>query len=52
VEAGANVLVDDEPDRLVKAVAEARMPQERPLLYGDGHAAARIAEALYTLSRA
>ena len=26
VEAGANVLVDDDPDRLVKAVAEARMP--------------------------
>ena len=50
VEAGANVLVDDDPERLVKAVAEARMPQERPQLYGDGHAAARIAEALYTLS--
>ncbi len=50
VEAGANVLVDDDPDRLVKAVAEARMPQERPQLYGDGQAAARIAEALYTLS--
>jgi UDP-GlcNAc3NAcA epimerase len=52
VEAGANVLVDDDPDRLVKAVAEARMPLERPQLYGDGHAAARIAEALYTLTRA
>jgi UDP-N-acetylglucosamine 2-epimerase len=52
VEAGANVLVDDDPDRLVKAVAEARMPHERPQLYGDGHAAARIAEALYTLTRA
>ena len=51
VEAGANVLVDDDPDRLVKAVAEARMPLERPQLYGDGHAAARIAEALYTLTR-
>ena len=36
VEAGANVLVDDDPDRLVKAVAEARMPDERPQLYGDG----------------
>jgi UDP-N-acetylglucosamine 2-epimerase len=52
VEAGANVLVDDNPDRLVKAVAEAQMPHERPQLYGDGHAAARIAEALYTLTRA
>ena len=50
VEAGANVLVDDDPDRLVAAVASARMPIERPPLYGDGHAAARIAEALYTLS--
>ena len=29
VEAGANVLVDDDPERLVKAVAAARMPPER-----------------------
>jgi len=50
VEVGANVLVDDDPDRLVQAVADARMPDERPQLYGDGHAAERIAEALYTLS--
>jgi len=49
VEAGGNVLVDDDPDRLVAAVASARMPAEPPQLYGDGHAAARIAEALYTL---
>ena len=49
VEAGGNVLVDDDPDRLVAAVASARMPAEPPRLYGDGHAAARIAEALYTL---
>jgi UDP-N-acetylglucosamine 2-epimerase len=47
VEAGANVLVDDDPDRLVEAVANARMPQDRPQLYGDGHAAERIAAALY-----
>jgi UDP-N-acetylglucosamine 2-epimerase len=47
VEAGANVLVDDDPDRLVDAVANARMPAERPALYGDGHAAGRIAAALY-----
>jgi hypothetical protein len=25
------------------------MPEEQPQLYGDGKAAARIAEALYTL---
>jgi UDP-GlcNAc3NAcA epimerase len=47
VEAGANVLVDDDPDRLVEAVRAARMPTKRPELYGDGHAAGRIAAALY-----
>jgi UDP-GlcNAc3NAcA epimerase len=51
VEVGANVLVDDDPERLVRAVDEARMPNERPQLYGDGRAAERIAEALYTLRR-
>jgi UDP-N-acetylglucosamine 2-epimerase len=47
VELGANVLVDDDADRLVEAVANAHMPAERPQLYGDGHAADRIAAALY-----
>ena len=47
VEAGANVLVDDDPLALERAVATARMPEERPQLYGDGHAARRIAAALY-----
>jgi UDP-N-acetylglucosamine 2-epimerase len=47
VEAGANVLVDDDPGRLAEAVRTARMPEERPELYGDGHAAGRIAAALY-----
>jgi UDP-N-acetylglucosamine 2-epimerase len=47
VEAGANVLVDDDPDAIVRAVAEARMPVERPVLYGDGQASGRIAAALY-----
>jgi UDP-N-acetylglucosamine 2-epimerase (non-hydrolysing)/UDP-GlcNAc3NAcA epimerase len=50
VELGANVLVDDDPDRLVTAVAGAIMPAKRPQLYGDGHAAERIAETLVTLS--
>ena len=36
VEVGANVLVDDDPERLAAAVAAARMPAERPPLYGDG----------------
>jgi UDP-GlcNAc3NAcA epimerase len=43
---GANVLVDDDPDRIVAAVASARMPAERPPLYGDGRASERIAAAL------
>jgi UDP-GlcNAc3NAcA epimerase len=46
VEAGANVLVDADPERLAAAVAAARMPDERPPLYGEGHASARVAAAL------
>src|SRR5207253_1613421 len=46
VEAGANVLVDDDPERLAAAVAAARMPEERPELYGDGRASERVAAAL------
>ena len=46
VELGANVLVDDDPERIMAAARETRMPDERPHLYGDGHAAERIAEAL------
>src|SRR5690349_17694492 len=46
VETGANVLVDDDPDRIASATAEARMPEERPQLYGDGHASERVADAL------
>jgi len=52
VEAGANVLVDDDPARLAAAVARARMPEDRPQLYGDGAAADRIAALLGTLARA
>jgi UDP-GlcNAc3NAcA epimerase len=51
VRVGANTLVDDDPDRIVAAVQEARMPNPRPDLYGDGRAAERIADVLYTLSR-
>jgi len=43
---GANVLVDDDPDALVAAVANAQMPAKRPALYGDGHASERIAQVL------
>ena len=52
VETGANTLVDDDPERLAEAVATARMPGERPQLYGDGHAAERIAQSLVRLRRA
>jgi UDP-GlcNAc3NAcA epimerase len=47
VTAGANILVDDDPEALTAAVAAARMPEERPVLYGDGRAAEHIAAALY-----
>jgi UDP-N-acetylglucosamine 2-epimerase (non-hydrolysing)/UDP-GlcNAc3NAcA epimerase len=50
VDAGANVLVDADPERIAAAVREARMPAERPRLYGDGRASERIAETLVTLS--
>jgi UDP-N-acetylglucosamine 2-epimerase len=46
VETGANVLVDDDPERIAEALRSARMPPERPVLYGDGHASRRIATAL------
>jgi UDP-N-acetylglucosamine 2-epimerase len=46
VELGANVLVDDDPDRLVEAVENARMPDIRPHLYGDGHASEKVAAVL------
>jgi len=47
VAAGANVLVDDDPEAIGGAVAQARFPDEAPQLYGDGHASERIAAALY-----
>jgi UDP-N-acetylglucosamine 2-epimerase len=47
VELGANVLVDDDPERLVEAVSTAQIPENRPQLYGDGQAAELIAAALY-----
>src|SRR5207248_2182229 len=41
VEAGGNVLVDDDPDAIVSAVAEARFPDDAQPLYGDGDASGR-----------
>jgi UDP-GlcNAc3NAcA epimerase len=49
VEVGANRLVDDDPEELARAVEEARLPPDRPDLYGDGHAADKIADLLCTL---
>jgi UDP-N-acetylglucosamine 2-epimerase len=51
VEAGANVLVDDDPERIGAAAATARFPPDAPPLYGDGNAAPRIAAALARLRR-
>jgi UDP-N-acetylglucosamine 2-epimerase len=45
VAAGANALT--EPAGLATAVAAARFPADAPPLYGDGHAAERIAASLY-----
>jgi UDP-GlcNAc3NAcA epimerase len=49
VELGANILVDDDPEAIAKAAAGAQMPADRPQLYGDGHAADRIADTLISL---
>jgi UDP-GlcNAc3NAcA epimerase len=46
VEAGANTLVDDDPARIETAIESARMPAERPQLYGDGYASERISQTL------
>ncbi len=43
--AGANRLA--EPEGLQAALANASFPADPPVLYGDGHAAERIAAALY-----
>jgi UDP-N-acetylglucosamine 2-epimerase len=53
VQAGANILVDpssrDSMYGVGRALTEAAFPKNAPQLYGDGHAAARIAETLVTL---
>ena len=46
VELGANVLADDDPERIAAALATARLPAGLPALYGDGHASERIAAVL------
>jgi UDP-N-acetylglucosamine 2-epimerase len=49
VETGWNRLVGDDPELILRAVAEAVPPPERPPLYGDGRAADRIADLLCTM---
>ncbi len=46
VETGWNTLVGTDPGRIVAAAREARRPAERPPVYGDGHAAERIARII------
>ncbi|MBA2642004.1 MAG: UDP-N-acetylglucosamine 2-epimerase (non-hydrolyzing) [Actinobacteria bacterium] len=48
---GANVLVEADPASIAAAVAGARMPDRRPVLYGDGHASERIADVLLATMR-
>ena len=51
--AGANTLVDaGDPEGLSAALMDARFPENAPQLYGDGHAAERVADALVRLPRA
>jgi UDP-N-acetylglucosamine 2-epimerase len=45
VDVGGNALA--EPGQLAEALAAARFPDDAPTLYGDGHAAERVADALY-----
>jgi UDP-N-acetylglucosamine 2-epimerase len=46
VAVGANVLVDADASTIAEAVANATIPDNLPVLYGDGHASERIAQVL------
>jgi UDP-N-acetylglucosamine 2-epimerase len=46
VEGGFNRLVGMDPARAAAALADLRMPAERPPYYGDGAAAERIADVI------
>jgi UDP-GlcNAc3NAcA epimerase len=52
VEGGYNRLVGMDPARVCDALADPRMPEGRPALYGDGHAAERIAEVVLAFAAA
>ena len=46
VDAGWNVLVDTDPQAIAKAMRDFRPAGERPPLFGDGHAAEKVVDAL------
>ena len=49
LETGWNVLVGTDPARIAAALADPPRPDAHPDLYGDGRAAERIVELLYTI---
>ena len=51
VATGWNRLAGSDPEAIVAAVRDAVPQSERPPLYGDGHASAKIADLLCTISR-
>jgi UDP-N-acetylglucosamine 2-epimerase (non-hydrolysing) len=51
VQSGWNRLTGSDPEAIVAAVREAAPQGAHPTLYGDGHASARIADLLCTMSR-
>lgn len=51
VETGWNVLVDADPDRIAEGLAEFRPHLDRPAVFGDGHAAERVADILIGTGR-
>lgn len=46
VQVGWNVLAGADPRRIVQVVRDFRVPEEHPLLYGDGRTAPRIVQSL------
>ena len=50
VATGWNRLVGSDPETIVAAVREAAPGEDRPPLYGDGNASAKIADLLCTMS--
>jgi UDP-N-acetylglucosamine 2-epimerase len=51
IELGWNRLVPLDPAAVAGALADVRLPDEHPPLYGDGHAAQRIAELVAAFTR-